>query len=137
MEVTTTEATGPDRQYLSFLAQGKFMLQRSRRGGRPFFYPRVAEPGTGDIHLEWVEATGLGTVHATTRVRVRPPEADYNVAVIELDDGPRMLSRVEGIDAADVAIGLRVAARIVPFEDHHTVVFTPFGGDRTEEGTRS
>ncbi|MEO8722124.1 MAG: OB-fold domain-containing protein [Sphingobium sp.] len=101
------------------------MLQRRRAHGKPFFYPRVAEPGTGSTDLEWVEATGLGTVHATTLVRVRPPQADYNVAIIELDDGPRMLSRVEGVEPADVAIGMRVMARIVPFEEHHAVVFEP------------
>jgi len=113
----------PDREFLDFLAQGKFMLQRRRSGGAPFFYPRVAEPGTGSTDLEWVEASGLGAVYATTIVRVRPPEADYNVVVVELDEGPRMLSRVEGVAPEDVAIGMRVKARIEPFEDRHAVVF--------------
>lgn len=125
MPVTAPDGIRPDQEYLSFLAQGRFMLQRRRPDAKPFFYPRVAEPGTGSTDLEWVEATGLGTVHATTLVRVRPPQADYNVAIIELDDGPRMLSRVEGVEPADVAIGMRVMARIVAFEDHHAVVFEP------------
>lgn len=101
------------------------MLQRRRSGGKPFFYPRVAEPGTGSTDLEWIEATGLGTVYATTVVRVRPPQSDYNVAIIELDEGPRLLSRVEYADPANVFIGMRVRAQIVPFEDHHAVVFKP------------
>ena len=134
MQVTAPDAIHPDQEYLAFLAQGKFMLQRCRSGAQPFFYPRVAEPGTGSTDLEWIEATGLGTVHATTLVRVRPPQADYNVAIIELDDGPRMLSRVEGIEAADVAIGLRVRARIVSFEEHHAVVFEPLADTNTEKG---
>ena len=121
--MTAPENIHPDREYLAFLAQGKFMLQRRRPDAKPFFYPRVAEPGTGSTDLEWIEATGLGTVHASTLVRARPPQADYNVAIVELDDGPRMLSRVEGVEAADVAIGMRVRARIVPFEEHHAVVF--------------
>ncbi|MDP3494886.1 MAG: OB-fold domain-containing protein [Hyphomonadaceae bacterium] len=114
----------PDREFFAFLAQGKFMLQCAR-GGRPFFYPRVAEPGTGARDLAWVEASGLGAVYATTVVRSRPPQADYNVAVIELDEGPRMLSRVEDVAPDQVVIGMRVIAQIVPFEDHHTVIFRP------------
>jgi uncharacterized protein len=121
----TIEPIHPDQEYLAFLASGKFMLQRRKGGGVPFFYPRVAEPGTGCTDLEWVEATGRGTVHATTTVRVRPPQADYNVAIIELEDGPRMLSRVEGVDASNVVIGMPVEARIVAFEEHHAVIFVP------------
>ena len=115
----------PDREYLAFLAAGKFMLQRRKSGGKPFFYPRVAEPGTGSTDLEWIEATGFGVVHATTVVRVRPPQADYNVAIIELDNGPRLLSRVEDVDPSDVLVGMRVKAKIVPFGERHAVVFTP------------
>ncbi|MEO7690286.1 MAG: OB-fold domain-containing protein [Sphingomonas sp.] len=132
-----TDAIRPDQEYLAFLTQGKFMLQRRKPDGKPFFYPRVAEPGSGSTDLEWIEATRLGTVYATTLVRVRPPQADYNVAIIELDDGPRMLSRVEGIEAADVVIGMRVMARIVAFEDHHAVVFVPLADANPEEGARS
>lgn len=131
--MTTTEAIHPDQEFLAFLAHGKFMLQRRRSGGEPFFYPRVAEPGTGNTDLEWVEASGRGAVYATTIVRVRPPEADYNVVVVELDEGPRMLSRVEGVAPADVVIGMRVKARIVPFEDRHAIVFTPLAANPEED----
>lgn len=128
-----TDGVRPDQEYLGFLAEGKFMLQRRRSGGKPFFYPRVAEPGTGSQDLEWVEATGLGTVYATTLVRVRPPEANYNVTIVELDDGPRMLTRIDGVEPGQVAIGMRVHAQIVPFEDQHTVVFAPLTDTNPEE----
>ncbi len=129
----STDAIHPDQDFLDYLAQGKFMLQRRRSGGEPFFYPRVAEPGTGSTDLEWVEASGLGAVYATTTVRVRPPEVDYNVVVVELDEGPRMLSRVESVAPADVVIGMRVKAQIVPFEDRHAVVFAPLAANQEED----
>ena len=135
VQVTSFREIHPDREFLAFLAQGKFMLQRRRSGGKPFFYPRVAEPGTGSSDLEWIEATGLGTVYATTIVRVRPPQSDYNVAVIELDDGPRMLSRVEHTDPAEVFIGMRVRAQIIPFEDHHAVVFRPLEAQPSDKAS--
>ena len=102
----------PERDYLAFLAEGRFMLQRSRSSGRFVFYPRVAEPGTGATDLEWVEASGRGTVYATSVVRRRPPAADANVALIDLAEGVRMMSRVEGVDPASVRIGMAVQARI-------------------------
>ena len=122
----------PDREFFAFLAEGKFMLQRPE-GGKPFFYPRVAEPGTGARNLEWVEASGLGTVYATTVVRSRPPQADYNVVVVELDEGPRLLSRVEDVAPEEVAIGMRVKAHIIPHENYHAVIFRPV--DTPEAGS--
>lgn len=117
----------PDAEFTAFLAQGRFMLQRARRSGAYVFYPRAAEPGTGDA-LDWVEASGLGRVYATTTISARPPAQPYNVALIDLDEGVRMMSRVEGIDPDAVQIGLRVRARIATEGDRPLVLFEPAGG---------
>ncbi len=121
---TPTEAGGPDLQYQGHLAAGRFMIQRGVTSGVAVFYPRTVAPGTGEA-LEWVEASGRGTVYASTCVRKRPPEADVNIALIDLEEGPRMMSRVEGIAADAVPIGLAVTARIVAQDDGHLVVFDP------------
>jgi uncharacterized protein len=113
----------PDAQFASFLRQGRFMIQRSRSSGHHVFYPRVAEPGTGALDLEWVEASGLGTVHSTTVVRPKPPAEPYNVALIELAEGPRMMSRVEGVAPEAVRIGMQTRARIRQDPDGPYVVF--------------
>jgi uncharacterized OB-fold protein len=115
----------PEGEYLRFLAEGRFMIQRSRSSGRHVFYPRVAEPRTGATDLEWVEASGEGTVYATTVVRQRPPSPSYNVALIDLAEGPRMMSRVEGIAPEDVRIGMKVRARISRDGDQPLLVFDP------------
>lgn len=117
--------TGPDEQFEEFLRQGRFMIQRSRLSGRYLFYPRVVEPGTGDNDLEWVEASGRGTVYAATVVRPRPPQAAYNVVLVDLAEGPRMMSRVEGIEPEAVKIGMQVRARIAHGEEGDYVVFEP------------
>ena len=101
------------------------MLQRSRGTGRFVFYPRVAAPGTGATDLEWVEASGDGTVYATTVIRQRAPTPSYNLALIDLAEGPRMMSRVEGIDPAAVPIGMSVKARIARDGESFIVVFDP------------
>jgi len=115
----------PEAQYLAHLAQGRLMLQRSRASGRHVFYPRVAEPGTGATDLEWVEACGLGTVHAVTVITPKPPAAPYNVALVDLDEGVRMMSRVEGLPAEAVRIGMRVRARIGSEGGQPLVLFDP------------
>lgn len=100
------------------------MIQRSRGSGHHVFYPRVAEPGTG-ADLEWIEASGRGVVYSTTVSRVRPPQQAYNIALIELAEGPRLMSRVEGIAPADIRIGLPVRARIIQADDGPLLVFAP------------
>lgn len=115
--------TGPDAEYAAYLAEGRFMLQRAPDGNY-VFYPRVAQPGTG-ARLTWCDASGLGEVYATTVVRRRPPEPSYNVALIELNEGVRMMSRVEGIPADEVRIGMKVHARITQDGDGYAVVFDP------------
>src|ERR1700748_397022 len=95
----------PERDFLQFLNEGRFMIQRCKDSGRYIFYPRVAEPVTGNSNLEWVQASGKGTVYSTTVVRARPPAKDYNVVLVDLAEGPRMMSRVEGIAPEQVKIG--------------------------------
>jgi uncharacterized protein len=128
MMTAISEAGGPDQQYQAHLAAGRFMIQRGVETGRMVFYPRAIAPGTGE-DLEWVEASGIGTVYSSTCVRKRPPEADINITLIDLEEGPRLLSRVEGLPADAVPIGLKVKARIVPHEEGHIVVFDPAGGE--------
>jgi uncharacterized OB-fold protein len=115
----------PEREYFAHLAQDRFMLQRSASTGGYVFYPRVAEPGTGASDLEWVEASGRGVVYAATIVRRRPPEADYNVVLVELAEGPRVLSRVDGVPPGEVRIGMRVRGRIVQEAGAPVLVFVP------------
>lgn len=115
----------PDLDFQRFLQEGRFMIQRGRSSGRHHFYPRAIEPGTGHDDLEWVPASGRGTVYSTTVVRTKPPALPYNVALIDLAEGPRMMSRVEGLAAPDVRIGMAVQARIAEVDGVCCVVFDP------------
>jgi uncharacterized OB-fold protein len=115
----------PDKQYLEFLAQGRFMIQRSRATGRYIFYPRVAEPATGSTDLEWVEPSGSGTIYSVTIVRQKPPAADYNVVLVDLAEGPRLMSRVDGVESKSVRIGMAVKARVIRENDAPLLVFEP------------
>ena len=115
----------PEAEWRAHLAEGRFMLQRSRSTGGYVFYPRVAEPLTGAEDLEWVEASGRGTVAAVTVVRKKDPADSYNVVLVDLAEGPRMMSRVDDIGVDEVKIGMAVSARIIAEGDQPLLVFVP------------
>lgn len=114
------DATGPEQRFKSFLAEGRFMLQRSKSSGRHVFYPRFLIPGSGETDLEWVEASGLGRVYSITVSRRR--EGDHNIALIDLDEGVRMMSTI--LDVETAPIGARVRSTIVELNGAPALAFT-------------
>ena len=101
----------PRQRFLEHAARGELAYQWDTAAQAAVFYPRTG-PG-----LEWRVAAGTGVVHSVTWVHPRDAEP-YNVALIDLDEGFRMMSRVR---ADAVAIGDRVR---VAFEDE-VAVFDP------------
>ncbi len=115
--------------YLEHLAKGELAYQFSPDANAAVFYPRVICPTTGSDNLQWRVSKGLGTVHATTVVT--PQKGDpYNVALIDVDEGFRLMSRVEDIAPLDVRIGMRVKFRVHAAEGDEPPypVFTPADG---------
>jgi uncharacterized OB-fold protein len=114
--------SGPEKRYLDALAAGRFEIQKCAACAKHVFYPRVLCPHCGSDRLEWVAPSGRGTVYSTTVVRKKPADGgDYNVCLVDLAEGVRMMSRVVTVPPADVRIGMRVKARIAD----GLVEFTP------------
>jgi uncharacterized OB-fold protein len=127
--IMTNAPTSPQTMYLEHLEKGELGYQFSPEADAAVFYPRVICPFTGSDRLEWRVSKGLGTVHATTVVY--PQKGDpYNVALIDIDEGFHMMSRVEDIPALDVRIGMRVKFRVHRAEGDEPPysVFTPAEG---------
>jgi len=112
----------PAEVYRRYLEGGELGFQRCRDCGEAVFYPRVLCPVCGSDALIWETSGGRGTVYATTAIHRRNGEP-YNVALVDLEEGFRMMSRVEGIDAGEVAIGQRVRVIVREEEDGPVVVF--------------
>jgi uncharacterized OB-fold protein len=102
--------TAPLETYLAHLAKGELAFQRAP-DGTPIFFPRLVAPRSGATNLQWQVSAGLGTVYSATVIHPKGEPA-YNVSLIDMDEGFRLMSRVEGVDAASVSIGLRVRVRI-------------------------
>src|SRR4051812_45225917 len=91
----------PGDVYAEHCARGELAYQVDA-GGRAGFHPRVGP-------YEWRVSAGVGTVYATTTVHPRGGEP-YDVSLVDLDEGFRMMSRVRG--------GGRIGQRVrVAFED--------------------
>jgi uncharacterized OB-fold protein len=105
-------AESPLAVYQAYLDKGELAYQWSPEAGRAVFYPRVLCPFTGSDRLEWRLSAGLGTVYATTVTHPREG-APYNVALIDLDEGFRIMSRVEDLPPEAVKIGMRVRFRVL------------------------
>ena len=118
----------PYGKFLEHVKKGELAYQVCKDDGKAFFYPRAVAPATGSTNLEWRVSRGLGTVHATTVVHSKG-ENPYNVALIDLDEGFRMMSRVEDVDPMQVKIGMRVKVRMHPGDEKQAPypVFTPAG----------
>lgn len=121
--------SGVQAQYQAALDRGQFMIQRCGACGQHVFFPRELCPHCGATRLEWVQPKGEGTVYAVTTVRRKPDDGgDFNVSLVDLDEGVRMMSRVDGMYVDQVRIGMRVCARVAVTEGRGLVVFDAIDG---------
>jgi len=105
--------TGVQARHQVALDEGRFLIQRCEACTCHVYFPREVCPHCGSDRLAWVQPQGLGTVYAVTTVRRKADAGgDVNVSLIDLDEGVRLMSRVEGIAPSDVRIGQRVRARV-------------------------
>jgi uncharacterized OB-fold protein len=127
MSEEMASAEAPDAAYRRHLRNGKLGYQRCGDCSAAVFYPRVLCPVCGSGALEWRESVGRGTVYATTAVHSRDRDP-RNVVLVDLDEGFRMMSRVEDVPAEEVEIGTRVRFEVRQGEeDEPLVVFVREG----------
>ena len=105
--------------YWNAARERRLLIRKCNACGALHFMPRYLCPACWSDQLEWVEAKGTGSVHSFTIIRRAPmaafaPRAPYVLALIDLDEGPRMMANVLGEDALSVRIGDRVK---VTFEE--------------------
>ncbi|MCC5808840.1 MAG: Zn-ribbon domain-containing OB-fold protein [Ectothiorhodospiraceae bacterium] len=94
---------------------GRLEVQRCGACSRHVFYPRLVCPYCMSEQLDWVEVSGRGKIYSFTLVHKAPPafrgEVPYPVALIELDEGVRMMSRLMVENHTRLRIGMPVRVR--------------------------
>jgi uncharacterized OB-fold protein len=116
--------TAPGVVYDRFLADGILAYQRCLDCGQAVFHPRVLCRFCGSDSMRWHRSAGRGTVYAVTTLHPRD-EAAYNVSLVDIDEGFRMMSNVIGIEPSEVRIGVRVRLEIQQVGDEPLPLFRP------------
>ncbi|NPC58011.1 Zn-ribbon domain-containing OB-fold protein [Caenimonas soli] len=123
-----TEPQGVQAFHQLELDAGRFLIQRCGGCGKHVYFPRELCPHCGGSALEWALPQGSGTVYAVTTVRRKPADGgDLNVSLIDLDEGVRLMSRVDNLPADQVRIGQRVKARVQVKDGRGLVLFDAVG----------
>jgi uncharacterized OB-fold protein len=91
---------------------GTLLLQRCSACGTVVYYPRFLCSACHSTELENIQSSGRGTIYSytvTTRGILEYKDVGaYVLAMVELDEGPKMLTNIVGCDPADLRIGQQV-----------------------------
>jgi uncharacterized OB-fold protein len=120
-------------EFFAGALRGELRIQRCAACGLHHHYPRVACPHCGSSALDWVTASGRGTVYSFTVIRQHgiPPfkeQAPFVVALVDLDEpGARVIAQMPALPVEEATIGRRVRATYRPASDQ--VAFVEFEVD--------
>jgi hypothetical protein len=117
--------------YWDAAREHRLLVKRCAACGKAHFYPRPFCPHCWSGDVEWVEASGRATLYTYSVVRRNdlPPfneRVPYVAAVVDLEEGPRMLTNVVDCDEADVRIGMALEVTFRDDADELSIpVFRP------------
>jgi uncharacterized protein len=130
---TPTPETQP---YWDGTRAGELRIQRCRACREHYFYPRPFCPRCGSGDVEWVRASGRATLHSYV-INHRPApgfedEAPYVIAVVALEEGPRMMTNIVGVESTPETLVLDMPLEVAFQErgDQCVPVFRPAGAAR-------
>lgn len=107
-------AQSPYGRFLEHAARGELAFQRDGKG-KPFFPPRLVAPIDGSDPF-WDVSAGTGAIHSLTLVRHKD-ERPFALAMIDLDEGFRIMSHVDSERPENLRIGDRVQVFFRPLAD--------------------
>ena len=132
--MTRFDLPSPDAETQEFwdgCRDGRLLLKHCNAGGVDHFYPRPFCPSCWSTDVEWRSASGRATLYTYSIVRQNdlPPfneRVPYVAAVVELEEGPRVMTNVEGCAFEDLEIGMALSVEFKAIADEVTVpVFRP------------
>lgn len=105
--------TADSQEFWAGCAEEKLLIQKCGDCGEHQHYPRSLCTVCGSHDLSMIEASGRGEVFTFTINHRAPRPAfgengPYVIALIDLDEGPRLMMNVIGCDPSDVHIGMKV-----------------------------
>ena len=115
--------------YFDYAARGELRIPKCQDCGLAFFYPRTACPECSSENLEWMLCSGRARLH-TYLINTRPApgfeeDAPYAVAVVELEEGPRMMTNIVEVPQTPEHLVLDMDLEVV-FDKHGDVAVPKF-----------
>jgi uncharacterized OB-fold protein len=121
--------------YWEAAKEGQLLIAECTACGKVHHYPRPFCPHCWSEDVHPVQASGTGTIYTYSTVYVNDlapfkERLPYVAAIVELDEGPRLMTLIEGVEPERLGVGIAVTAvfRAVDDEDPdspYLTVFTP------------
>lgn len=118
--------------YWEAASRGRLLFQECPACGHRQLYPRAMCTVCAGVP-EWKDASGRGHVYSFTIIRQNWAEPframlPYVVAMVELEEGPRLMTNITDCDAGSVTVGMPVEVWFAPVEDGLALpMFRPAG----------
>lgn len=120
----------PDLESMPFwdaVKEGRLLIKHCNACGEKHYYPRPFCPKCWSDDVEWFEASGRGTLYTWSIVHTNelPPfneRTPYVAAIVDLEEGPRMMTNVVDCAFEDLEIGMPLEAVFTPASDEWTIV---------------
>jgi hypothetical protein len=110
-------ATPETREFWDGARRHELRIQRCGACGRAYFFPRPFCPHCSSRDVEWFTASGRGRLH-TYVINHRPAfgfqhAAPYVIAIVELEEGPRMMTNIVGVEPSPERLPIDLPLEIV------------------------
>ncbi len=96
------QPTPETEEFWAGARRGELRIQRCRACGKAYFFPRPFCPECSSRDVEWFTASGRGRLYSYVINHRAPPNfqdyAPYVIAVVELEEGPRMMTNLIGVE---------------------------------------
>ncbi len=129
------EPTPETQEFWDGARRHELRIQRCRACGNAYFFPRPFCPRCSSQDVEWFTATGRGRLYSyVINHRAMPNFQDiapYVIAVVELEEGPRMMTNIIGVEPTPENLPIDLPVEVAWQEDRDGIVlpmFRPAGG---------
>jgi hypothetical protein len=122
------ESTPETEEFWAGARRGELRIQRCKPCGKAYFFPRPFCPLCSSGDVEWFTASGRGRLYSYV-INHRPPPnfkdyAPYVIAVVELEEGPRMMTNVVGVEPTPENLPVDLAVEVT-WEQQDDVITLP------------
>lgn len=126
-------ATPTTKPYWDGTKAGELRLQHCTDCHHHFLYPRIRCPKCGSANIAWVKVSGKATLYSYVINHYPAPgwegETPYVIAMVQLAEGPRLMSSLKGVpaDPAKLVLDMPLQVLFEPRGDMMLPVFEPAG----------